>query len=86
MQPADKTMPKRRRRLIVVGLCASALTACSLAPAYTPPPVATPPAFKEVGAWTEAQPGDALPRTAWWTLFQDPVLDGLENRVETANL
>jgi outer membrane protein TolC len=59
--------------------------ACSLAPDYAPPAVTVAPAFKESGLWVQAQPSDAGPRSAWWTAFQDPVLDDLEGRVNTAN-
>jgi NodT family efflux transporter outer membrane factor (OMF) lipoprotein len=64
---------------------ASTLAACSLAPAYTPLTLATPPAFKEAGPWTPASPGDTAPRGDWWGVYSDPVLDGLERRIETGN-
>ncbi len=35
-------------------------------------------AWKEVAPWTTAEPADALPRDAWWTLYRDPDLDALE--------
>jgi NodT family efflux transporter outer membrane factor (OMF) lipoprotein len=65
-------------------LCAGT-AACSLAPAYAPP---TPPqvaTFKEDKGWTQAQPADTLPRSGWWKVFKDPVLDGLEAKVDAAN-
>ncbi len=63
------------------------LTACTVGPNYRRPADATPPAFKEAAgiAWTPASPGDALDKGAWWTLFGDPVLDGLCARVEVDN-
>ncbi len=69
------------------GLLALALllAGCDFAPPYVPPPVTPPPAYKEAGAWAPAEPGDALPRGAWWTGFQDPTLDQLEDAVPTAN-
>jgi outer membrane protein TolC len=42
-------------------------------------------AFKEDRGWTQAQPADALPRGGWWKVFKDPVLDGLEQKVDAAN-
>ncbi len=71
------------------GLAALALAAglagCSMAPKYTPLTLATPPAFKETGPWTPASPDDAAPRGAWWNVYGDPILDGLERRIETDN-
>jgi multidrug efflux system outer membrane protein len=72
-------------RLLVTAACVAALAGCELAPAYRPPTITAPANYKEVGPWTEAQPGDALPRGAWWTAFQDPVLGDLERQVETSN-
>jgi outer membrane protein, multidrug efflux system len=42
--------------------------------------VPTPQAFSERGPWKVAQPKDALPKSEWWTVFQDPVLNSLESR------
>lgn len=73
-----------------LGLAAlAALSACSFAPAYHPPQISTPPAYKETGAvaaagWTQAQPQDAQ-RGPWWGVFRDPVLDDLETRVARAS-
>ncbi|MGC1303302.1 MAG: efflux transporter outer membrane subunit [Caulobacteraceae bacterium] len=71
--------------LLATALCATSLAGCNFAPAYTPPTVAMPTSYKEGGPWTEAAPGDALPRGAWWRRFSDPTLDDLEGRVITAN-
>lgn len=65
---------------------ALALAGCELAPAYQVPQTPTPtPAFKEQGPWTEATPQDEVPRGAWWEVYRDPILDGLEARIEGAN-
>ena len=70
-----------------LGGVAAALTlaGCSLAPAYAPPPFTTPTAYKETGVWTPASPADATPRGDWWTVYDDQVLDGLEQRIESGN-
>jgi multidrug efflux system outer membrane protein len=36
-------------------------------------------------AWKTATPADALARTDWWKLFEDPALDDLETRALAAN-
>ncbi|HTV08774.1 MAG TPA: efflux transporter outer membrane subunit [Candidatus Aquilonibacter sp.] len=35
--------------------------------------------------WQQAKPSEAIPRGAWWTIFNDPELNKLEPQVETAN-
>jgi NodT family efflux transporter outer membrane factor (OMF) lipoprotein len=63
-----------------------ALCACSFAPSYKTPDSAPPTAaYKEAGAWKAAEPADSQARGAWWVIFQDPVLDGLEAQVTDAN-
>ena len=74
-----------RRALLAAALAATSLAGCNFAPAYIPPNLTLPTAYKETGPWTEAQPGDALPRGAWWTRFGDPTLDQLEAQVLAAN-
>lgn len=75
---------RRAETLLAVILCAGT-AACSLAPAYAPPAPPQVASFKEDKGWTQAQPADALPRDGWWKVFKDPVLDGLEAKVEAAN-
>ncbi|WP_230483049.1 efflux transporter outer membrane subunit [Sphingomonas sp. Leaf21] len=63
-----------------------ALAGCSMAPDYRPPAtVAIPASFKEAPGWSPATPTDASTRGPWWSLFGDPVLDGLERRVAVTN-
>jgi NodT family efflux transporter outer membrane factor (OMF) lipoprotein len=60
------------------------LAGCSFAPAYAPPAVETPGAFKEAGAMTPAADGSAS-RRDWWTVYGDPELDRLEADLGKAN-
>lgn len=74
----------------ILALALALLTgACSLAPAYHVPETATVPAFKEAGPWAPAVPADSgadrAADGAWWTVFGDPVLNGLEARVTADN-
>lgn len=78
---------RRARPAHAAGLLAGllALCGCDLAPHYDAPPVAVPSDWKEVPAgWQPAMPAAALPAN-WWSAFGDPVLDGLEGRIEAAN-
>lgn len=78
-------------------VCASAacllLAGCMVGPKYQVPATPAPPAykeltpdmFKETSDWKHAKPEDAIPRGAWWTVFNDPGLNRLEPQVEQAN-
>ena len=47
-------------------------TGCAVGPNYTRPTTTTAPARWELQPpWREAAPKDAIPKTAWWTLFRD---------------
>lgn len=70
---------------LAVCVCAAALSACSLAPPYRLAPISTPTAFKEQGIWTLAAPADGAPSGDWWSMFNDPVVDQLETRLDAAN-
>jgi multidrug efflux system outer membrane protein len=71
------------------------LAGCSLAPAYQPPRVDTPAAFKEAiddsrsnprnDQWKTAEPAENIPRGEWWKAFADATLDDLEARAAAAN-
>ena len=61
------------------------LGGCSVGPKYRTPAAEVPPAYKEAGNWTTAQPNDQNLGGDWWTLFQDPQLDALEQQVNVSN-
>jgi len=69
---------------LVAGAATLLLAGCSFAPAYAPPTVDTPSAFKEGGAWTPASAEAAL-GSDWWTVYGDQTLDGLEAQLGQAN-
>lgn len=69
---------------------ATAVAGCSLAPAYHVPDAPVPTRFKEAdgegaGTWEPAVPADAAPRDGWWSVFNDPVLEGLEADAAAGN-
>ena len=85
MREAVRPRPSLTLRAALVGVCAAAVAGCSFAPPYTPPPSTPVTAFKEQGRFTVATPDDTLPRGAWWEVYGDPTLNGLETRIATSN-
>jgi multidrug efflux system outer membrane protein len=68
--------------LLAIG---SLLAGCqSLAPEYHKPEVAVPESYRDSN-WQQGRPADAIPRGEWWLLFDDPVLDDLEQRAGEKN-
>jgi NodT family efflux transporter outer membrane factor (OMF) lipoprotein len=61
------------------------LGACSLTPPLKTPVVPTAAAYKEIGPWTQARPGDRLPRDSWWTLYDNAQLNELQQRLIDGN-
>jgi NodT family efflux transporter outer membrane factor (OMF) lipoprotein len=61
------------------------LTGCVVGPKYHTPTAQAPTAYKEVGDWKPAQPNDRNLGGTWWTIFQDPQLDALEDQVNVSN-
>ncbi|MBV8193805.1 MAG: efflux transporter outer membrane subunit [Alphaproteobacteria bacterium] len=71
------------------------LSACMIGPNYQRPPPADPPplAFKEttgpvIGAAADfrpALPRDTIDRGPWWTMYGDPVLDGIAPMIDISN-
>lgn len=71
---------------IMLLIIVSFLSACSLAPKYHRPAIVTPQNYKETGNWLKAQPQRAeLARGSWWKMYNDPILDALEERVDCSN-
>jgi NodT family efflux transporter outer membrane factor (OMF) lipoprotein len=66
------------------GLALLVLAGCAVGPNYERPKVDAP-AFKETGNWKPAEPAEQLPRGKWWQTFGDPVLNGLEDRIEATS-
>jgi multidrug efflux system outer membrane protein len=63
----------------------SACMGCAVGPDYVKPVVATPAGWHPEAPWQAAQPQDETIRGDWWTLYDDPVLNGLEQKAAGAN-
>jgi NodT family efflux transporter outer membrane factor (OMF) lipoprotein len=80
-------------RILFVVVLASFWAGCSFAPRYRRPSVETPDSFKEnsgtnntdTNIWRLAEPNDAVIRSNWWEMFNDPVLNSLEEQVAISN-
>jgi len=70
---------------VLIAVAALQLTGCVVGPKYHPPAVQAPPAYKEAGNWKPAQPNDQNLGGSWWTIFQDPQLNALEDQVNVSN-
>jgi NodT family efflux transporter outer membrane factor (OMF) lipoprotein len=61
------------------------LSGCVVGPNYVRPTAPTATHFKEAEGWTPADPQESIDKGAWWSMFNDPVLDGLERRIAVSN-
>ncbi len=61
------------------------LAGCMVGPNYHRPAAIVPTHYKELSGWVVAQPQAAINRGAWWSIFNDPVLDALEAQVVVSN-
>lgn len=79
-------------QLSILAICLL-FSGCSVGPKYALPPVQTAPAYKELpqpaasGAetWQTAKPSDSADRGKWWTTFNDPHLNELEEKAGVSN-
>ncbi|WP_342628252.1 efflux transporter outer membrane subunit [Nguyenibacter vanlangensis] len=82
--------PPRSRRLrsapLAGGLALlTGLASCDMAPAYHPAKFAFPDNWQGQGIMRYGTPQDGALRGDWWTLFNDPLLDRLEEQANRAN-
>jgi len=61
------------------------IAGCAVGPKYNRPAVQVPPAYKEAGDWKPAQPNDQNLGGAWWEIFEDSQLNGLEDQINVSN-
>jgi NodT family efflux transporter outer membrane factor (OMF) lipoprotein len=73
-------------RVAAILLSLGGVAACNLAPVYRVPDTGpTPVRYREDADWKRAEPRDAEPRGAWWTVFNDARLAALEQQCGEAN-
>jgi NodT family efflux transporter outer membrane factor (OMF) lipoprotein len=74
-------MKSDHMKLLMVPL--ALLGACGVGPDYVRPAIETPAVFKE--GWKQAEPRDHEDRGKWWEVFNDPLLNGLQEQVSISN-
>ena len=72
-------------RLAAALSLAAMLLGCTVGPDYVRPAAPVPAKYKEAEGWKPAAPQPAASGEAWWSVFKDPTLDGLERQVEVSN-
>jgi NodT family efflux transporter outer membrane factor (OMF) lipoprotein len=72
-------------QIAIAALGACSLAGCAVGPDYEKPDAPIPAAFKEQSGWKASEPADALDRGPWWSIYKDPVLDGLEKKIDISN-
>jgi len=75
----------RMVRGVLVAASFALLTACAVGPNYKRPAFDAAAAYKEQDGWKPSEPNDALDRGAWWEIYNDEVLNGLEKQITISN-
>lgn len=84
--PSSSPAAPRARSLALPAIAAAVCIAgCAVGPRYHRPSTPMPAAFKEAAGWKTAAPSDAIDRGTWWEIFQDPILNDLEQQAAVAN-
>lgn len=80
--------PRWLLHLLVAAVAASSVlfvAGCAVGPNYHRPSAPVPQKFKEAEGWKPAEPREVASGTAWWTVFGDDALDGLEKQIDVSN-
>ena len=85
MNTQRPVLPRGPARVLSLLPAALTLAACAVGPTYHRPSVANAPVYKENQGWKPATPRAIPPNQQWWTIYDDPVLDGLEQQVQVSN-
>jgi NodT family efflux transporter outer membrane factor (OMF) lipoprotein len=85
---------RRGARAVAIGGFAGSLglCGCTVGPDYVRPDAPVPAAYKEAWkpgpiekGWAPSRPNDAIDRGQWWSIYRDPVLDGLLRQIDISN-
>lgn len=82
---ARRLVSARGSRLLSLSLSVLMLSACAIGPDYQRPTVAEPAQYKQADGWRQATPSDSLARGTWWELYGDQQLNGLVEKLNSAN-
>src|ERR1700722_10080120 len=63
----------------------SVISGCSVGPNYHRPSAPVPTVSKEFKGWSEGTANDTINRGAWWSIYRDSILNGLERQVNISN-
>jgi Outer membrane efflux protein len=58
---------------------------CSVGLNYRRAAAPVPVTYKELKGWKAAAPNDTINRGAWWSIYRDPTLNGLEWQIDISN-
>jgi NodT family efflux transporter outer membrane factor (OMF) lipoprotein len=72
-------------RPLLASAALTTLAACTVGPDYQKPSAPVPATYKEIDGWKPATPMQAASGEAWWSIYNDPVLDGLERQIDISN-
>ena len=83
----NRFLANRLYRHVSRGLLLTYLTACSFAPPQHRPDMPIPTHYKEAVHWVMIKPSLAkeAKHCLWWSVFHDPVLNDLEDRLTRSN-
>lgn len=76
-----------KNKLCLALCCALPIfSGCTVGPNYKKPEISMPVTYKEAAqGWKVAQPQDQQSRGAWWEIYQDPILNNLQQQVVVSN-
>lgn len=76
-----------KNKLCLALCCALPIfSGCTVGPNYKKPEISMPVTYKEAAqGWKVAQPQDEQSRGAWWEIYQDPILNNLQQQVVVSN-